>query len=93
MGADLALLIASVALSGLSALGVGWLALRLRSRGVKASRVTITKGSFGSLFGTVLEGHEHQFAEKNYGKYGDTKWHCTVDGCGEPAPEKKDRGM
>ena len=81
MGADLALLIASVVLSGLSVLGVGWLALRLRSRGVKAGRVT------------TAEEHEHQFAEKNSGKYGDTKWHCNVDGCGEPAPEKKDRGM
>ena len=81
MGADLALLIATVAISGANLLGVLWLVLRLRSRGVKAGRVT------------TAEEHEHQFAEKNFGKYGDTKWHCNVDGCGEPAPEKKNRGM
>ena len=56
MGADLALLIATVAISGANLLGVLWLVLRLRSRGVKAGRVT------------TAEEHEHQFAEKNSGK-------------------------
>ncbi len=81
MGTDLALLIAAVAISGANLLGVLWLVLRLRSRGVRARSVT------------TAEEHEHQFAEKNSTKYGDTKWHCNVDGCGEPAPDKKNRGM
>ena len=85
MGLELALLIATTACSGLSALGIGWLILRLRSRGITAS-TAITKSSFGTLFDTV--GHMHHFDQVDPAKYGDENYHCSEAGCGEPYPGK-----
>jgi len=83
LGIELALLILTTIFSGLSALGLGWLILRLRSRGMTPAGFTVSVGDWDAA------SHVHQFAEKNFGKYGDTKWHCNVAGCGEPHPEKE----
>ena len=83
MGLELALLIAAVACSGLSALGVGYLALRLRTRGITSSAA----GNATTASAAVLVGpHVHQFNEKLPAKYSDARWHCGE--CGEPKPEE-----
>ena len=85
MGIELALLILTTIFSGLSALGLGWLILRLRSRGIGAgtagSRFTVSVGDWDAAT------HVHEFAERNPNKYGDDKRHCNVPGCGEPKPD------
>ncbi len=72
MGLELALLVATTACSGLSVLGVGWLALRLRTRGVTGPF------SFGTLTvsNAITEPHEHEYTHNP----GDGYFYCH---CGE----------
>ncbi len=82
MDVELYWLAALSATCGLTLLVSCWIALRLRTRGVRA---TFNYGE-ATTSGAITEPHEHQFAEKNFAKYQDAKWHCSVDGCGEPHP-------
>ncbi len=72
------------ALSGLTLLVSCWTALRLRTRGVRA---TFT-GTVDNTGATEGYGHFHEFSERNPDKYGDDKRHCIAPGCGEPKPEE-----
>jgi hypothetical protein len=74
MSLELALLIATTACSGLSVLGVGWIAwrLRLRLRGLAAG-TTSSAWTVGSV-----ELHEtHQYTHNP----GDGYFYCAVEGC------------
>ena len=81
MGLELALLIVTAACSGLSVLGVGWLAWRLRTRGIAATSAIVTTSSAAAFVGP----HVHEFNERIPSKYDDARWHCGE--CGEPKPE------
>ena len=72
---DTILLIIISLLSGLNTFGIGWIVLRLRTRGIKGQP-------------TQVKQHEHKFAEVNRSKFGDDKRHCNVDNCGEIMPPK-----
>ena len=80
MGIELALLILTTIFSGASTLGLGWLILRLRSRGIMPG-FSVSVGDWDAA------AHTHEFAERNPSKYGDDKRHCNVPGCGEPKPD------